>query len=660
MPQAHSQGTQHKRITDLPNDVLRCITDYLAIDGPRKTFGHLKSFSQTCQLFRAIALPIVGRQITWDEEHHFPDTMIDIVIAHVNSTTAAQNVKSATFRLRAQNGYHYKRKYNIIVEQKLSDVKDELQEVLDAAQLEEKVELYTYFINGVDEYGVDALATILLYQFEQLEELELAASVFAGSARFMLTTLHRFPPPWTANGLLKQLSMIKVDFQTTHFWLLERLLRYGVVKLGVDMRVGSSGGWYQVRPPRPPSPPPPSEDEDDGAHDEALEEVEEVQEEEDTEENTENGPSNSSSNAAAARKRRARDPQSAWKDHKSSSESESENANEGDKNSIADDNSEQWSVGSIEEDAKDLAEFSSKTGVRRSELPGLMKSMYRGYETVGLGPDRVEQKVDYRLPGLNERAPKILLAKEVILIIDDVPWVKNLIKLIRLIKGVDTIEIRPWRPVTFPKERARGWLQHFLGGDNNQQNLQSIKVLPGMRMHKEPDFFSTKDYTGLKHLHIYYTTHMKKTFEKTAESGESYMNGHFPSQLETLRIDFFRDPKDARIFETYPTKEQSKWVVDFGTHVLNTRKGDFPRLSVILAISCHGIYAGSVRELIGMMRGRIERTGPEGYLPVDIIGIRRSGRPNVDGEGWYGPFQKFKRRDYRIEDATATQEVEAG
>ncbi|RVD90367.1 uncharacterized protein DFL_001336 [Arthrobotrys flagrans] len=228
-------------ITDLPTEIIQMIAKELLPTVPAKRCKDLNSLSQTCCRLRSVAYPMINRHLWFDEETQYPDTMLNIV-NYSFTDPLVEFVKSATFRLRAEDGYWLRLTDtdNDIIKMQLKELREHLKR-----KAEEGIETFQFFESQLEEYGIATLATILLYQLKDLQEIELACSINATSTRFMLTTLHHFDPPFQ----LERLGMVRlVDFATANYLLLERFLRLGVPKVGIDSRFASTSGAPKIRP----------------------------------------------------------------------------------------------------------------------------------------------------------------------------------------------------------------------------------------------------------------------------------------------------------------------------------------------------------------------------------------------------------------------------
>ncbi|KAK6522375.1 hypothetical protein TWF281_002940 [Arthrobotrys megalospora] len=184
---------------------------------------------------------MINRHLWFDEETQYPDTMISIV-NYCFTDPLVEFVKTATFRLRAENGYWLKLTdtEDEIVDEQLGELKGHLKR-----KAEEGSELFQFFDRQFEDYGIATLATILLYQLEGLQEIELACSINAVSSRFMLTTMHHFEPPFK----LERLGMARlVDFAAGNYQLLNQFLLLGVPNVGIDYRFGSTSGGPKIKP----------------------------------------------------------------------------------------------------------------------------------------------------------------------------------------------------------------------------------------------------------------------------------------------------------------------------------------------------------------------------------------------------------------------------
>ncbi|KAF3923594.1 hypothetical protein ABW21_db0202042 [Orbilia brochopaga] len=573
----------------------------------------------------------------------FKKVVLEQLLQFVKVRCPNIELTSATFRLRSQTGYHFKNSYKHAVKDKISDLRESLYNIISEPLTDEVRSLYKHFYDGLDDYGIDALPTILLYQFDNLDNLELAASQFAGSSKFMLTTLHMFPPPWADRGPLGSLAMCRrVDLDTTHFWLLERILQYGVHKLGVDLRPGNEydeDGDTEMS-------------EDNGDDDE--------EEDEDGEREEQSTGTESSGYTASSTKshhskticlvRKPLDPDPAWTWPNSSSSSSTDDQNYKSNNfasessSAIDDDSEEYSDSSIEQDRKDLAAFSAKHGVHNSQLRRLMSKTYRGYQLIGLDPRGVEQKADFRLPGLQERCEKKLYAKEVILVIEETLWLKNLTRLLKMTDGIRKLEIRPWKLANYPDIDEKTWLTQLLNVSYFREKLETLNIIPNTRLLVEPHYYSLRNFEALKYCHIYYNTPMQTVFEAKMENQN-------PGQNENTN-----QPAPKKV-----VKPPGQWLIDFGTHMMKTQRIDFPRLEITMAVADVGIPVECREYLQWLLSIREESINMDGYIPVKIIGDDQYGKPNLVMAplGWYGPFQRFRCGKYELEPVTECPELKA-
>ncbi|KAF3903880.1 hypothetical protein ABW20_dc0106220 [Dactylellina cionopaga] len=228
------------KLVDLPDEILLTIADYLDINPRSDCKGSLNSIAQTCRRLRNVAYPLVNRHLLCDEETQHPDVIINMVL-YSFTEPLVEFVRAATFRLLSENDFCLGDEYDGAIAEFLPVIRQYLKEK--AADGDEVCE---FFEGQIEEYGMATLPTILMYQLRGLKELELACSITALSSRFMLTTLHHFDPPFK----LDQLSMPRlVDLEPANYWLLERFLRVGVRRLGIDTRYGSTNGGPKVRPP---------------------------------------------------------------------------------------------------------------------------------------------------------------------------------------------------------------------------------------------------------------------------------------------------------------------------------------------------------------------------------------------------------------------------
>ncbi|KAF3246223.1 hypothetical protein TWF128_009031 [Orbilia oligospora] len=170
---------------------------------------------------------MVNRHLWFDEETQYPDTMLNIV-NYSFTDPLIEFVKSATFRLRAEE-----------VTKQLEGLRGHL-----IHKAEQGMKFYRFFESQLEEYGIAILATVLLYQLGGLQEVELACSINANSSRFMLTTMHHFDPPFR----LRRLGTTRIaDFAVANYFLLERFLRIGAPKVGIDSRFESTKGAPKIR-----------------------------------------------------------------------------------------------------------------------------------------------------------------------------------------------------------------------------------------------------------------------------------------------------------------------------------------------------------------------------------------------------------------------------
>ncbi|KAF3181795.1 hypothetical protein TWF751_008359 [Orbilia oligospora] len=151
---------------------------------------------------------MVNRHLWFDEETQYPDTMLNIV-NHSFTDPLIEFVKGHLIH-KAEQGMKF----------------------------------YRFFQSQLEEYGIAILATVLLYQLGGLQEVELACSINANSSRFMLTTMHHFDPPFR----LRRLGTTRIaDFAVANYFLLERFLRIGAPKVGIDSRFESTKGAPKIR-----------------------------------------------------------------------------------------------------------------------------------------------------------------------------------------------------------------------------------------------------------------------------------------------------------------------------------------------------------------------------------------------------------------------------
>ncbi|EGX48764.1 hypothetical protein AOL_s00079g403 [Orbilia oligospora ATCC 24927] len=184
---------------------------------------------------------MVNRHLWFDEETQYPDTMLSIV-NYSFTDPLIEFVKSATFRLRAEEGYWLELTDtdNQIITKQLEELRGHL-----IHKAEQGMKVYRFFESQLEEYGIAILATVLLYQLGGLQEIELACSINANSSRFMLTTMHHFDPPFR----LRRLGTTRLaDFAVANYFLLERFPRIGAPKVGIDSRFESTKGAPKIRP----------------------------------------------------------------------------------------------------------------------------------------------------------------------------------------------------------------------------------------------------------------------------------------------------------------------------------------------------------------------------------------------------------------------------
>ncbi|KAK6496089.1 hypothetical protein TWF481_002113 [Arthrobotrys musiformis] len=237
----HLRSEHGHLITDLPTEIIQMIAKELLPTGSEKRSRHLNSLSQTCTRLRNVAYPMINRRIWFDEEIQYPDTMLSIV-NYTFTDPLVEFVKVATFRLRAENGYWLKLADtdNEIIQTQLEELRGHLRR-----KAEEGIEVFQFFETQLEEYGIATLATILLYQLKELREIELSCAINAMSSRFMLTTLHHFDPPFQ----LERVATTRlVDLAMANYLLLERFLKLGISKVGIDSRFGSTNGAPKIRP----------------------------------------------------------------------------------------------------------------------------------------------------------------------------------------------------------------------------------------------------------------------------------------------------------------------------------------------------------------------------------------------------------------------------
>ncbi|KAK6513524.1 hypothetical protein TWF281_005147 [Arthrobotrys megalospora] len=227
-------------LLSLPNELILEVASYLNCFTSSQGSRDFNALAQTCRHLRNILYPIVNQHLWFDEETQFPDTLLNIVI-YSFTDPLVDYIRSATFRLRTEDGFWLRDEYDGIIESQIARLKGYLKEKADEGN-----EVFEYFGSQIDEYGVAVLPTILLFQLKELKDIELAASINATSSKFMLTTLHYFKPPFQ----LERLGILRLtDFAPVNFWLLERLLRLGTIKtLGIDYRWGSVAGRPKIRP----------------------------------------------------------------------------------------------------------------------------------------------------------------------------------------------------------------------------------------------------------------------------------------------------------------------------------------------------------------------------------------------------------------------------
>ncbi|KAK6330643.1 hypothetical protein TWF718_002840 [Orbilia javanica] len=228
-------------ITDLPTEIIQMIAKELVPTAPGQRCRDLNSFSQTSSRLRSVAYPMVNRHLWFDEEIQYPDTMLNIV-NYAFTDPLVEFIKTATFRLRAEHGYWLRLTDtdNEIIKTEMDELRGHLK-----FKATQGIEVFRFFESHLEEYGVTMLATILLYQLKDLQEVELACSINAMSTRFLLTTLHHFDPPFK----LERLGMTRlVDFATASYLLLERFLRLGVPQVGIDSRFASTNNAPKIRP----------------------------------------------------------------------------------------------------------------------------------------------------------------------------------------------------------------------------------------------------------------------------------------------------------------------------------------------------------------------------------------------------------------------------
>ncbi|KAF3914291.1 hypothetical protein ABW20_dc0103322 [Dactylellina cionopaga] len=229
------------RLIDLPDEILLNIAEYLLVSVSSKCNGFLNSVAQTCRRLRNIAYPLVNRHLLFDEGRHHPDVLLNMVLYSLQEPLA-DIVKSATFRLRAENEFYLATEFDDIIEEKLPVIRELLKQ-----RAADGNEAFMLIESQIEEYRMATLATIMLYQMNGLEDLELAASTTAMSSRFLLTIMHYFKPPFELNRLgIHRL----VNFDSANYFLLERFLRLGVRCVGIDHRFGSTYSHRKMQPPK--------------------------------------------------------------------------------------------------------------------------------------------------------------------------------------------------------------------------------------------------------------------------------------------------------------------------------------------------------------------------------------------------------------------------
>ncbi|KAK6514395.1 hypothetical protein TWF506_008790 [Arthrobotrys conoides] len=573
--------------TLLPYELMLEIAGYLYDSTPGKDSKSLNCLSQSSHRLRQIFYPLANRHLWYDEETQFPDTLLKLVL-YTFTEPLTKYVKSATFRLRKEEGpFWMGGEYDDIIDEGLASLKSHLK----SNGGYEGGEIFRYFESEIDEYGMYILPTVLLYQMDELREIELAPSIHAMSSKFMLTTLHYFRPPFR----LDRLGIVKLtDLAAVNYWLLERFLRLGPLSaLGIDYRFGSTGGRPKIRPiPEFPK---------------DLEDPWEPHLESDSE-----------------------DDISVWsldtEDKALVNGAQSHGNRYGDA----------W-FRTVSQDIDEYYQGYQSAGWRAAWYPTDIS-----YEFPGTQPP-LPEATEFQIQDLRlwmDETPSIYEKL--------VPLLHKIVGLRRFDLNLFTMYGSPaLGPIDTPHTRDFECISKLL--ENQKDTLESLtmRVVPMTTPH--PNLPSLLNFTRLRKVHLFCTSSMVRTF-KNATDEEPYFGRTIPRGLEVLRIDFCYSEffvKKAMELQTanFPDLKVVLGILN-DADVSDTTRDEIQRLWATM------LYQ---KDPISGLWEEVHPTSPiqsdwrrksHSHVPIQLLIIQGT-QKNVwcSHEGWYGPFQEHTSSD---------------
>ncbi|KAK6502638.1 hypothetical protein TWF506_003218 [Arthrobotrys conoides] len=500
--------------------------------------------------------------------------------------------KSATFRLRAEGGYWLESMdtENQIIESQLKQLRGHLKR-----KAEQGIEVFRFFESQLEEYGIAILATVLLYQLEGLLEIELACSSNAKSSRFMLTTMHHFDPPFS----LSRLGMTRLaDFATANYPLLERFIRLGASKVGIDSRFGSTSGGPKIRP------------------------VPVFSSGIDTNETVDSCADDldSSSEDTVVTYYRA------------------------------------WWIHDHTPQIDPWIERSTCLDIPRNmTVEQELEKDYNGYQSI-------HQQVTEHATGVNDNSLEVdraggyggpLLVKELHLWLDETPenQCDPLVSLLQRTGGVRNLEINLFPSIQSDRQNELAEIMSFSSFARifqaQKETLEALTVRISLINGPQLQIPSLRHFNNLRHVHLFYGGDTHRTFESCMNGEEPYFKFMFPQQLEYLRMDIFKD-KPCLEFIVLATQVPTAWFPNLKI-VLGVAKDKSAEemMQAIGDIWSSLPYSQDVDS--GEWKVDIEhRSGSNSWRKSDMncvpVKILAHGTKHTDvfcsENGWNGPFQK--------------------